>query len=429
MKAKRTKKHDVVIIGAGPGGTGSALFLQQAGIKPVILEKEPFPRYHIGESLTGECGFCLRRLGLESIMTAEQNPIKYGVTVYGAGGKNSFWVPVAERISKTEMREQSTWQVRRSRFDQLLLDAAIARGAEFLPCEAVAPLVEDDGVVGIRYRTPQGKIADLHSEVVMDASGQGTFLANRGVTSPKERGQYDKQIAVFSQVLNAVRDPGAAAGNTLIFYREKHHWAWFIPLDDEVTSVGVVVPSEYFKSQKLSKPDFLRQELCILNPELSKRVPDLNFLEEVRTISNYSYYVKHFTGKGFLCVGDSHRFIDPIFSFGLYFAMKEAEFATQAVTEYLAGGNRDAANPFAAYEKMVDQGQDVVQDLVDCFWDFPLAFVVFVHQRYTLDIIDCFAGRVYGEYAQNLPGVNGMRRLLASRQKKQMDTGEILNAN
>ncbi|MEK7727957.1 MAG: tryptophan 7-halogenase [candidate division KSB1 bacterium] len=414
------KKHDVVIVGAGPGGAGSALFLLQQGLKPVIIEKESFPRYHIGESLTGECGVCLRKLGLEDQLLKQNNPIKYGVTVYGTGGKNSFWVPVAERTPEDEIKLQWTWQVRRSEFDKLLLDLAIAKGAEYRQCEAVAPLQEDRGVTGLRVRTPNGAVEDLHAEVVLDASGQGTFLANRGVTSPKERGPYDKQLAIFSQVKNTMRDPGKAAGNTLIFYQKKHHWAWFIPLDDEVVSIGAVVPGEYFKSKKLSKEDFLRQEMLTLNPEMTKRVPDLNFLEETRSISNYSYEVKNFTGKGFLCVGDSHRFIDPIFSFGLYFAMKEAEMATATIAEYLAGKNRDAANPFAAYERIANQGQDVVQDLVDCFWDFPLAFLMFAHQRYTKDIIDCFAGRIYGDYAQNLPGVKGMRSLLSTRQNQAM---------
>jgi len=410
------KKHDAAIIGAGPGGTASALHLLQAGLKPVIIEKDPFPRYHIGESLTGECGVCLRKLGMEEAMLGKGHPIKYGVTVYGTGGKNSFWVPVAERISKTEFKPQWTWQVRRSDFDKMLLDLAISHGAEFLPCEAVAPIMEDDRMTGIRFRTPQGATEDLKAEVVLDASGQGTFLANRGVIGPKERGSYDKQVAIFSQVANTIHDPGDAAGNTLIFYQKKHHWAWFIPLDDELVSVGVVVPSEYFKSQKLSKPDFLKQELMTLNPELTKRVPDLNFTEEVRSISNYSYHTDHFTGKGFLCVGDSHRFIDPIFSFGLYFAMKEAEMASQAVTKYFSGETREAANPFAAYEHTANQGQNIVQDLVDCFWNFPFQFLILVHHSHPLDIIDCFAGRIYGEEPQNLPGVKSMRQLLAKRQ-------------
>lgn len=411
-----SKKHDVAIIGAGPGGAASALYLLQAGLKPVIVEKEQFPRYHIGESLTGECGVCLRKLGVEEAMLGKRHPIKYGVTVYGTGGKNSFWVPVAERLSKTEFKPQWTWQVRRSDFDKMLLDLAISRGAELLPCEAVAPIMADDRMTGLSFRTPQGVTENLNTEVVIDASGQGTFLANRGVIGPKERGVYDKQVAIFSQVAGARRDPGEAAGNTLIFYQKKHHWAWFIPLDDELVSVGVVVPAEYFKSQKLAKPDFLRQELQTLNPELARRLTDTNFTEEVRSISNYSYRVDHFTGKGFLCVGDSHRFIDPIFSFGLYFAMKEAEMAAQAVAQYFNGEARAAANPFAAFERTANQGQNIVQDLVDCFWDFPFQFAYLVHHKHPLDIIDCFAGRIYGEEPQNLPGVQSMRLLLAKRQ-------------
>jgi 1H-pyrrole-2-carbonyl-[peptidyl-carrier protein] brominase len=325
--------------------------------------------------------------------------------------------------------------VLRSKFDQMLLDAAIARGAEYLPCEAVAPLVDDDRVTGVSFRTPLGTTEELKAEVVIDASGQATFLANKGLTSPKQRGKYDKQVAIFSQVAGAIRDPGEASGNTLIFYRQKHHWAWFIPLDDEVVSVGVVAPSEYFTAQKRSKADFLRQELTTLNPELSKRITDLKFVEEVRSASNYSYHVDQFTGKGFMCVGDAHRFIDPIFSFGLFLAMKEAQFAADAVAGYLAGEGRDADNPFAAYQSYVDQGQNILQDLVDCFWDYPLAFLIFVHHSHKEDMTDLFAGRCYGDYANRLQGVRSMRRLLTKRSADQTariawnDTDPTMEAN
>lgn len=412
------KSHDVVIIGGGPAASVSALHLLEAGLTPVILEKETFPRYHIGESLTGECGGILKRLGLTQQMSARRYPIKYGVNVYGPEGKNTFWVGVQERDAANQLRPTWTWQVRRSTFDQMLLEEAIARGAVFLPCRAVDPIVEADAVKGVRFATPQGALEDLRADVVLDASGQATFLASRGVTSRKERGSYDKQVAFFSQVVGALRDPGEASGNTLIFYRQKNHWAWFIPLDDEVVSVGVVVPSDYYKQHKLSQEAFLRQELYSLNTELSKRLLNVQFVEEVRSISNYSYRIRHFTGKGFLCVGDSHRFVDPIFSFGVFFATKEAEYAAHAVQQYCAGKHREAANPFAHYEQFVDKGQDIIQDLIDCFWEFPLAFLIFVHHRYQEDMIDLFAGRLYGEEADQSQGVKGMRRLLASHQWK-----------
>ena len=419
-------KHDVVIVGGGPGGAATALYLLKAGLRPAIIEKEGFPRYHIGESLTGECGACLRRLGLEEMMTGEKYPVKYGVKVWGAGGRNSFWVEVRERRPpEYQQRPTTTWQVKRSRFDQILLETAIARGADYFPGEAVMPLVEGDRVTGVQFRTPEGKLHDVKGEVVVDASGQGTFLANKGLTSRKERGEFDRQVAIFSQLVGLKRDDGAGTdekpGNTLIFYRQKHHWSWFIPLDDEVVSVGVVTPSDYFTEKKMSKPDFLREELVSLNPELTNRITNLNFVEEARAASNYSYWCRHFTGKGFLCVGDSHRFIDPIFSFGLFFAVKEAQFASETLVRYFNGETRDLDNPFAEYEALVDSGQYVIQNLVDCFWYFPLAFQMLVHRSHQEQMIDLFAGRIYGEMLHGNDGVPAMRKLLATRKPEAIE--------
>src|SRR5262249_42705844 len=226
-------------------------------------------------------------------------------------------------------------------------------------------LMDGDRMTGIRVRTPGGADEDIRARAVVDATGQATFLASRGVTSKPVRGTYDKQVAIFSQVANTNRDPGAESGNTIIFYRQRHHWAWFIPLDDEVVSVGVVVPAEHFKAQKLSQADFLHRELHTLNPELENRIPDRRFGEEVRAVPTYSYRIADFGGNGWLCVGDSHRFIDPIFSFGLGFAMKEGQMAGEAIVRHLGGGAPDPARPFAEYARKVDRAQDVVEDLVD----------------------------------------------------------------
>lgn len=407
------KKVDVTIVGAGPGGAASALYLLKAGLKPLILEKEPFPRYHIGESLTGECGNCLRELGLEAQMQAIGWPVKYGVTVYGAGAQNSFWVPVKKRNQENGLEPTSTWQVRRSDFDRMLLEAALERGAELVTGEALAPIVDGDQVTGVRYRTNTGTIQEVRSDVLIDASGQATFLASKSnLTSPKERAQYDRQVAFFTQVTGAQRDAGEAAGNTLIFTRQPYHWAWFIPLDEQVTSVGIVTPADYFKAQQVSPEEFLRKELYTLNPELSRRLAAITFVEPVRTISNYSYHVRQFTGKGFLCVGDAHRFIDPIFSFGVYFAMKEASLAAQAIEQIMAHKRSLSSNPFAEYQALVEQGQDVIQDLLDCFWTQPLVFLIFAHYQYREGMIDLFAGRIYDTDVAALPIVKALRERL-----------------
>jgi 2-polyprenyl-6-methoxyphenol hydroxylase-like FAD-dependent oxidoreductase len=119
-------KTDVVIVGGGPGGTASAMYLARHGVRSVIVERETFPRYHIGESMTGEGGLLLRELGFADRMREDRHPVKVGLTVFGTSRRSSWWVPVMGRDENWNMFEQSTWQARRSVFDKMLLDEAVA---------------------------------------------------------------------------------------------------------------------------------------------------------------------------------------------------------------------------------------------------------------------------------------------------------------
>ncbi len=387
-------KTPVAIIGGGPAGSASAMWLKTHGIDSVIIERAKFPRYHIGESTTGECGASIRALGLEQEMTKRNYPIKRGAAMYGTNGYK--WdLPVAGRDKDWKLFPQFTWQVRRAEFDTLMLDTAISRGVDFIHGQVAQPIVDDDGAVrGLAVRAADGGTINVESEIVLDCSGQNTFLANAGVTGPKYNGNYDKQMAVFSQVAGTVRGDGIGPNDTLLFYQAKHHWAWFIPLNEEIVSVGVVAPAAYFKDKRQSKPDYLRRELHDLNPELKRRVPDTTLHEDVRSIPNYSYQVRRFCGKGFICVGDAHRFIDPIFSFGVCISLHEAKQAATAVKDFLGGKGRDLANPFVEYALNIEKGIDVVEDMMDAFWEFPFAFARIVHTLRD-EMIDIFAGRLW----------------------------------
>jgi len=406
-------KTDVAIIGGGPGGAASAMYLARHGIQSVIIEKEAFPRYHIGESMTGECGSVVRDLGFEEEMLKRQHPIKHGVKVYGV---HSWFIPVMQRTPDDQLKDQFTWQVRRSDFDKMLLDEAVARGATLIHGQATKPIIGDDGSVrGVQVRMADGGIMNVESEVLLDCSGQHAWLATHGgVTGPKFLGNYDRQLAVFSQVVGGIRDEGGPQrenqpDNTLIFYKQKYHWGWWIPIDNEVVSVGIVSPAAHFLDQKESKKDFLVRELRELHPELSRRLPEIKLVEDARAIKNYSYQVKKFCGKGFICLGDAHRFIDPIFSFGLYVTMKEAQFVAPVIRDYLNGVNRDKSNPFADYQAYVEKGIDVLEDSLDGFWEHPFSFAWLVHARHKEDMIDIFAGRIYeGQPSSAIKGFHSL---------------------
>lgn len=413
------KKREVIIVGGGPGGAATALYLLKAGVKPLLVERQNFPRFHIGESLSGECGNCLRNLELEGEVAAQKYPVKYGVHVFNPHG-NGFWVEVKKRCPETNaMLPNSTWSVKRSTFDKILLDAALRRGTDYMQCEAIAPLQEDGQVTGLQIRTPAGKLENLHCDVLVDCSGQGTFLANRGITGPKIKGGYNNQIAVFSQIEDMIVDQGSephqGPGNTLIFYKERDHWAWTIPIADNLISIGVVAPASHFKKQGLDKTEYLRKEIVELNPELTRRITKTSFLEDVRSITSYSYSTTGYAGKGFICVGDSHQFTDPIFSFGVFLAVREGELAAQAIMKYLGSKNGSKENPFSEYLNVTTEGQDAIRDVIDTFWEYPLVFTRMATGPSKDDINDLFAGRVYGEIMRNNQSRMAMRRLMSKR--------------
>ena len=407
-------KTDVLIVGGGPGGNAAAMFLLKEGIKPIIVEQEEFPRFHIGESMTGEAGALVRRLGLEQAMLDRKFPQKYGVRVFGS---SSWYIPVSRRDENWELQPATTWQVRRSDFDSMMLEESQKRGATLVRGTAINVLRHEDGAVrGITIRKPDGTTEEIECEVLLDCSGMATFLANQKVTGPKYVGSYDKQIAFFAHVKGALRDTDTtgekARNNTVIFYQKKYHWSWFIPVDEEVVSIGLVVPTAEFVSRKQTPDEFFRAYLPTVNPELARRIENLEYVEKVHVIPNYSYQVRGFCGKGFICIGDAHRFIDPIFSFGLSATLREAEFAIPHVLAYLQGKNRDEANPFDAYQRFIEKGTDNLEDMVDMFWEQPFAFATFVHQRYRGELIDAFAGRIYETERQPSTAIMKFRSML-----------------
>ena len=172
------------------------------------------------------------------------------------------------------------------------------------------------------------------------------------------------------------------------------------------------MPTAEFVAHKQTPDEFFRSYLPKINPELARRIQDIELVDEVHVIPNYSYQVRGFCGKGFICIGDAHRFVDPIFSFGLSASLREAEFAIPHVVAYLNGEGRDQVNPFDAHQRFCEKATDNLEDMIDLFWEQPFAFSVFVHQRYRPELIDAFAGRVYETEHQPSKAILRFRELL-----------------
>jgi flavin-dependent dehydrogenase len=157
--------------------------------------------------------------------------------------------------------------------------------------------------------------------------------------------------------------------------------------------------------KKESKRDFYIREL---HPELSSRIPEIKLVEHVHVIPNYSYQVNGFCGEGFICIGDAHRFIDPIFSFGLMVTMREGQSVAPIIRAYLEDANRDKPNPFADHQLFCEMGIDVL----DSFWENPLSFAHCVYSRHTEYMTDMFAGRIYAHERQPTLALLSFRKLL-----------------
>jgi 1H-pyrrole-2-carbonyl-[peptidyl-carrier protein] brominase len=423
------KRHPVIILGGGPAGAVTAMNLLRRGITPVIVERDDHPRYHVGESLTGASAISLKELGLGPAIEAQNYPIKHGAVFYGPDGKNDFWVGLVRRDENNEQVPNCTWNVMRSTFDKILFEAAIERGATWIKATALAPIVEGDAVVGLTIRTPEGAKENLYSEVLIDASGCATFLANHRVTGKKIPGNSDKQIALFSQFANTVRDSGTERheqpGNTLLYYQAKHYWAWFIPVSEELTSVGVVFRTEHFKKAGMTKEQMFLHECRHMTPVLSERLPDLTPQEPIHAIPNFSYRVQNYTGKGFVCIGDAHRFIDPIFAYGVYFGIQEGEFASDTIAQLLSGEIKANGNPFAEFERLCDEGNEVVEDVIGVLWEYPLAFQRIVTWRDRVPALDLLSGRIYGEIGSTNPARIAMRKLMATKEAERAALQEL----
>jgi flavin-dependent dehydrogenase len=362
-------QYDVIIIGAGPAGSTTAALLAEKGRRVLVLEKEKFPRYHVGESLMPYCWFTLDRLGLVEQMNQIAYTKKYSVQFVTQDGRQSapfYFFQHYDHPSST------TWQVERADFDLMLLNNARAKGAEVRELTPVKRLLKDDGgrVVGVEATGPDGVKTEIYAPITVDCSGREQVSIARDGWRVKDE-QLNK-IAIWAYFRGAKRDPGIDEGNTTVAYVEGRGWFWYIPLKDDVVSVGIVAEKDYLFSDSKDPAEIMRREIE-RNVWIKDHLSMGEQFGEYRVTSEFSYRSKYCATDGLVLAGDAFAFLDPVFSSGVYLALKSGEMVADAVHAALTDGDTSGAR-FAAYGERLCQGMENKRKLVYAFYDANFSF-------------------------------------------------------
>jgi flavin-dependent dehydrogenase len=395
MAAGGVANPDVVVIGGGPAGATVSTLIAQHGPRVQLFERERFPRFHIGESLIPETYWVLKRLNMLPKMQQSHFVRKYSVQFVDAQGRNSapfyFWDNKPHECSQT-------WQVVRSEFDQMMLDNAREHGVTV--CEGVRVhdvLFDGDRASGVKIKDADGSFRDVRAKVVVDASGQNGLLMNKmrlRVWDP-----FLNKGAIWTYWQGAYRDTGRDEGATLVIQTgNKKGWFWYIPLHDNIVSVGVVAPFDYLFKGRTNYAQTYDEEVerC---PGVERRVTGATRVTGHFATKDYSYRSKEVAGNGWVLVGDAFGFLDPLYSSGVLLALKSGELAADAVVNGLATGDTSAAR-LGSWGPAFNEGVDRMRRLVCEYYDgFSFGRMVkrYPHLQGTLtDILigDLFTDRV-----------------------------------
>jgi flavin-dependent dehydrogenase len=391
-----SKEHyDVIVIGGGPAGSTAAALLAEKGRHVLLLEKEKFPRYHIGESLMPYCWFTLKRLGVLDRMDAISFVKKYSVQFIAQDGRQSqpfYFFQHYDHPSST------TWQVERGKFDLMLLDNARQKSAEVHEqTRVISVLKQDDGrVIGVEAAPAGGKRVSVFAPMTIDCSGRDQVAVAREGWRVKDA-KLNK-IAVWTYYRGAKRDPGLDEGNTIVAYLPERGWFWYIPLRDNLVSVGVVADRDYlFSDSKDLSVVFARE--VERNVWVKDHLRGATQVGEYFATSEFSYRSKFCAADGLLLAGDAFAFLDPVFSSGVFLALKSGEMAADAVDAALTAGDTSGAR-FADYGARLAGAIETMRKLVYAFYDVNFSFGRMLRQypQHRGRLTDCLIGDLFSDF-------------------------------
>lgn len=352
------QRFDVAVIGGGPAGASAAIILAKAGKRVVLFERARFPRFQIGESLLPAGWEIWRRLGVTEKIEAEGFTVKQGINFGMFNQKPDVLLLTAEYPEYFE--RPYTYHVERARFDEILLDHAEACGVEVRREWSVAEvLFEGQRAVGVNAGPNGTQPTPIHASVVIDGSGRESLIARKfGWRKPLPELNKISHFAHFKGGFR--RDPhdfvkfGEVIADSVMtdIHTIEGGWLWYIPLRNNITSVGAVLDSRFAKSLGDTPQQCLAAAIdscdCIRD-----WLKDAEPAMEVKTIASVGYMNQRFHGDGFLLLGDASMFVDPVFSAGVTLAMRSGLYAADAVLDGFANGGDFSAARLRGYEQRI----------------------------------------------------------------------------
>lgn len=396
------------MIGGGPAGTTAATLIAQQGRQVALFERDHFPRFHIGESLIPETYWTLRRLNMLGKMQDSHFVRKYSVQFVNQRGKLSepFYF-----VDHKPHEASQTWQVRRSEFDHLMLNNAREHGVRVQEgARVLEVLFEGEKAVGVRVKVENQPEREVRAKVVIDASGQSSLLMDRlglRVWDP-----VLKKAALWTYWKGAYRDVGRDEGTTVVIQTEgKRGWFWYIPLHDDIVSVGVVADQDYLFQNRASKEfeDIYFEEVARC-PGLQPRIAGATRCDIFRAQKEYTYRAKQAAGDGWVLVGDAFGFLDPLYSSGVLLALSGGAQVADAVVEGLKKGDLSEAQ-LRRWEPGFVAGMERMRRLVCEYYDgFSFGRFVRRHPHLKGLLTDVLIGDVFKEEVDQLwPLIDEMR--------------------
>lgn len=390
---------DVIVIGGGPAGATVSTLLSQKGLRVELFEREHFPRFHIGESLIPETYWVLEQLKMLPKLRKSHFVQKYSVQFVSANGRTSapfdFWEHKPHECSQT-------WQVRRSEFDKMMLDNAAEQGVNVHEGVRVLDILfEGDRAVGVKIKEESGVEREVRAQVVVDASGQSSMIMSKlklKVSDP----QLNKG-AVWTYFEGAHRTEGRDGGATLVIQvKDKLGWFWYIPLHDNITSIGVVGDFDYLFKDRGTDHEKIFWEEVARCPGIAERIANAKIVDKFRATKDYTYRSKQVSGDGWVLIGDAFGFLDPLYSSGVLLALKSGQLASESIAEGISKGDTTAAQLGHWGPKFIE-GMARMRRLVLEYYD-GLSFGKFIRRfpHHQGDVTDLLIGDLFEPERENV---------------------------